>query len=263
MNKTKVNSRKIILVRAYVVLSLLVVFVVAIFVAAIKLQMGTDKAFAEQMSEKNTRIKEVEALRGNIYADDGSLLATSVPKYDLDRSGAAPGAGELRDQGPPSRQRVVRGAVVRVRVVRRTVRDDSGRLGYVAVLGQCPRVDGTSKTGVPGWLGLLAALLELAVPMVFYASGTNPLHVREPCCDVRERDVRNEQALYLGVVVARKSGFGVALASCVLQLVSFDGEADLLHRHAPVPPAGEPPARPPSAPPAPHRPWRVPRGTRR
>ena len=83
MNKTKVNSRKIILVRAYVVLSLLIVFVVAIFVAAIKLQMGTDKAFAEQMSEKNTRIKEVEALRGNIYADDGSLLATSVPKYDV------------------------------------------------------------------------------------------------------------------------------------------------------------------------------------
>lgn len=83
MNKTKVNSRKIILVRAYVVLSLLIVFVVAIFAAAIKLQMGTDKVFAEQMSEKNTRVKEVEALRGNIYADDGSLLATSVPKYDV------------------------------------------------------------------------------------------------------------------------------------------------------------------------------------
>ena len=83
MNKTKVNSRKIILMRAYVVLSLLIVFVVAIFAAAIKLQMGTDKVFAEQMSEKNTRVKEVEALRGNIYADDGSLLATSVPKYDV------------------------------------------------------------------------------------------------------------------------------------------------------------------------------------
>ena len=83
MNKTKVNSRKIILVRAYLVLSLLIVFVVAIFAAAIKLQTGTDKVFAEQMSEKNTRIKEVEALRGNIYADDGSLLATSVPKYDV------------------------------------------------------------------------------------------------------------------------------------------------------------------------------------
>ena len=83
MNKNKVNSRKVILVRAYVVLSLLLVFVVAIFTAAIKLQMGTDKVFAGQMSEKNTRIKEVEALRGNIYADDGSLLATSVPKYDV------------------------------------------------------------------------------------------------------------------------------------------------------------------------------------
>lgn len=33
--------------------------------------------------KKNTKIKTIDGIRGNIYADDGSLLATSVPTYDL------------------------------------------------------------------------------------------------------------------------------------------------------------------------------------
>lgn len=83
MSKIKVNSRKVILVRAYVVFALLAVFAVAIIVTAAQLQMGTDHKFKEELNAKNTRVKEIEALRGNIYADDGSLLATSVPKYDF------------------------------------------------------------------------------------------------------------------------------------------------------------------------------------
>ncbi|MFM2425538.1 MAG: hypothetical protein RL747_1082, partial [Bacteroidota bacterium] len=83
MSKTKVNSRKVILVRAYIVFALLAVFAVSIFITAIKLQLGTDDKFREELSAKNTRVVEIEALRGNIYADDGSLLATSVPKYDV------------------------------------------------------------------------------------------------------------------------------------------------------------------------------------
>ncbi|MFN6048569.1 MAG: hypothetical protein ACK45C_11245, partial [Bacteroidota bacterium] len=83
MNKTKVNSRKVILVRAYIVFALLAIFAVSIFVTAVKLQLGTDDKFREELSAKNTRVMEIEAMRGNIYADDGSLLATSVPKYDV------------------------------------------------------------------------------------------------------------------------------------------------------------------------------------
>ena len=83
MNKTKVNSRKVILVRAYIVFALLAIFAVSIFVTAVKLQLGTDDKFREELSAKNTRVVEIEAMRGNIYADDGSLLATSVPKYDV------------------------------------------------------------------------------------------------------------------------------------------------------------------------------------
>ncbi|MEK0439401.1 MAG: hypothetical protein RLZZ504_317, partial [Bacteroidota bacterium] len=83
MSKNKVNSRKVILVRAYIVFALLAVFAISIFITAVKLQLGTDDKFREELSAKNTRVVEIEALRGNIYADDGSLLATSVPKYDV------------------------------------------------------------------------------------------------------------------------------------------------------------------------------------
>lgn len=83
MSNNRVNSRKVILVRAYIVFALLFIFGIAILVAAAKLQLGTDKAFKDQMSAKNTKVVEIEALRGNIYATDGSLLATSVPRYDM------------------------------------------------------------------------------------------------------------------------------------------------------------------------------------
>ena len=70
MSKTKVNSRKVILVRAYIVFALLAVFAISIFITAVKLQLGTDDKFREELSAKNTRVVEIEALRGNIYADD-------------------------------------------------------------------------------------------------------------------------------------------------------------------------------------------------
>ncbi|MSP57711.1 MAG: PASTA domain-containing protein [Flavobacteriaceae bacterium] len=83
MSKTKYNSRKIILMRAYVVFALLSVFCGTIFYTAIKLNFGKGKELSKQLSAKNTRIINIDALRGNIYAGDGSLLATSVPKYTM------------------------------------------------------------------------------------------------------------------------------------------------------------------------------------
>ena len=56
MNKSKVNSRKVILVRAYIVFALLAIFAVSIFVTAVKLQLGTDDKFREELSAKNTRV---------------------------------------------------------------------------------------------------------------------------------------------------------------------------------------------------------------
>lgn len=79
----KVNKRRAILIRAYIVFGVTLCFGVAVLVAAARLQLGSDKEFSEALKQKNTRVVDVKAIRGNIYAADGSLLATSVPKYDL------------------------------------------------------------------------------------------------------------------------------------------------------------------------------------
>lgn len=79
----KVNTRRAILLRAYLVFGLVLVFGFSILFTAAKLQLGADEEFSKEMQQKNTRTVDVKAIRGNIYAADGSLLATSVPRYNM------------------------------------------------------------------------------------------------------------------------------------------------------------------------------------
>ncbi|MFN4914769.1 MAG: penicillin-binding protein [Sphingomonadales bacterium] len=79
----KVNTRRAILLRAYLVFGIVLVFGFSVLFTAAKLQLGTDEDFSKEMQQKNTRTIDVKAIRGNIYAADGSLLATSVPRYNM------------------------------------------------------------------------------------------------------------------------------------------------------------------------------------
>ena len=79
----KINTRKAILLRAYLVFGIVVVFGISVLFTAAKLQLGADEEFSKEMQQKNTRTIDVKAIRGNIYAADGSLLATSVPRYNM------------------------------------------------------------------------------------------------------------------------------------------------------------------------------------
>jgi len=81
--KNKVNTRRAILLRAYLVFGLALIFGLAVLLAAARLQMGSDKKFSAALREKNRRVQDIPAIRGNIYASDGSLLATSVPRYNM------------------------------------------------------------------------------------------------------------------------------------------------------------------------------------
>ncbi len=83
MSNQKVNTRKAILVRAYIVVAAVLLFAIWLIVSIVKLQYSKNSDFAQARRNQRTRIKEIPALRGNIYAADGSLLATSVPKYDM------------------------------------------------------------------------------------------------------------------------------------------------------------------------------------
>lgn len=69
--------------RFYIVAGLMFLFALGISVKLVNLQFVEGDKYRE-MAEK-TMVKNfvISANRGNIYGDDGSLLATSVPKYDI------------------------------------------------------------------------------------------------------------------------------------------------------------------------------------
>lgn len=76
-------TEKSILNRLYFVAGIMFVFAIAVVFKLFTIQfVQGDKyrAMAEERTEKNVVIP---ANRGNVYAADGSLLATSIPKYDL------------------------------------------------------------------------------------------------------------------------------------------------------------------------------------
>ena len=76
-------EEKQILNRLYFVAGCMFVFVLAVVFKLISIQFIQGEKYrglAEQRTVKNV---EIPANRGNVYAADGSLLATSVPKYDI------------------------------------------------------------------------------------------------------------------------------------------------------------------------------------
>ena len=76
------DNRKSILFRAYVVYFAVFLFAIAIIARIVQIQF-VQGDYWKQMATNNTRIVTIEPIRGNIYAEDKSLLATSIPIYDV------------------------------------------------------------------------------------------------------------------------------------------------------------------------------------
>ena len=79
MNK----ERKNILARAYLVAALILLFSVMVFARLIYIQTHDTEKYKNLAQTTNFRNVEVAAVRGNIYASDGILLATTITKYDI------------------------------------------------------------------------------------------------------------------------------------------------------------------------------------
>ena len=77
------EKRKSVLFRVYSVYALMVFFGLAIIVQMWRLQFVEGDYWRAKADSLTTRLLPIEASRGNIYSVDGSLLATSVPIYDL------------------------------------------------------------------------------------------------------------------------------------------------------------------------------------
>ena len=77
------NLKKAILLRSWIAFLLILGFAVAIFIQIFKLQVYQSEKYKKISLAQSTKWRSVQASRGNIFSDDGSLLATSIPKYEI------------------------------------------------------------------------------------------------------------------------------------------------------------------------------------
>jgi cell division protein FtsI (penicillin-binding protein 3) len=77
------DARKEILWKIYIVFFALCLFALAIVVQIARIQFVEGDYWRSKADSLTLDYKRTEAARGSIFSDDGSLLATSVPVYDL------------------------------------------------------------------------------------------------------------------------------------------------------------------------------------
>ena len=77
------SIRTNILIRVYLAFGLILVFAGAVMFQLCRVQFVQGKKWRTMSASMSTQYMNVEAARGNIFANDGSLLATSVPEYEL------------------------------------------------------------------------------------------------------------------------------------------------------------------------------------
>ncbi len=77
------SERRKIFSKAYVVFLAFVVFAVAIIVKLVLIQVVNAGEWEERVASLTFDLREIKPVRGNIYADNGDMLATSVPIYEI------------------------------------------------------------------------------------------------------------------------------------------------------------------------------------
>ena len=77
------NIRANILIRVYLAFGLIVLFALAVFLRLVDVQFRQGHKWVAMADSLSVKEFDIEATRGNIYSVDGSLLATSVPEYEL------------------------------------------------------------------------------------------------------------------------------------------------------------------------------------
>lgn len=76
-------TEKHILNRVYFVAGIMFVFALAVVFKLLTIQMVQGDKYRDLAEKRTVKNVTIPANRGNVYASDGSLLATSIPKYDL------------------------------------------------------------------------------------------------------------------------------------------------------------------------------------
>ena len=77
------DIRKDILLRVYIVYIAILIFGLIIISKAVSILVFEKDALVAKAKKQEIRIFDIEAIRGNICSDDGTLIATSVPIFDI------------------------------------------------------------------------------------------------------------------------------------------------------------------------------------
>ena len=80
--------------RTTLIYALVTVFAVAVLVKVIHIQLFEGDVWRDRVSQLTTDLRTIPATRGNIYGADGSLLATSIPVYEIRMDLAADGLSD-------------------------------------------------------------------------------------------------------------------------------------------------------------------------
>jgi len=90
------SIRTNILIRVYLAFGLILVLASAVIIQLYRVQYVQGKKWRAMAETHSTQYQAIEATRGNIYATDMSLLATSVPEYELHMDMLASGISDDR-----------------------------------------------------------------------------------------------------------------------------------------------------------------------
>jgi cell division protein FtsI (penicillin-binding protein 3) len=77
------TTEKKILTRLYIISGGLFLFAIAVAVKLVSIQMVQGDKYKEMALQRTEKLFTIAPNRGNLYSDDGSLLATSVSKYTI------------------------------------------------------------------------------------------------------------------------------------------------------------------------------------
>ena len=89
-----INFKNEVLVRVYLVTAVVCIIALVIFLKAVTLVTREGDRWRKEADKRNIENREMPGERGNILADDGALLATSIPYFEVRMDFAAQGLGK-------------------------------------------------------------------------------------------------------------------------------------------------------------------------
>ena len=91
------TSEKNILNRMYIVAGGMFIFAFFVAFKLVNIQIAEGDKYKKLAEDRTEKMFEIPANRGNLYAGDGSLLATSVPKYEIRFDALAPSNADFEE----------------------------------------------------------------------------------------------------------------------------------------------------------------------